>query len=72
MQSTQTPGKETHIWVKCGWKQIPETDEDVELDNYSNSPHLLRTPGTGLSAFYCIYPHRTLWMEFSHLYKGKG
>lgn len=25
MQSTQTPGKGTHIWVKCGWKQSPET-----------------------------------------------
>lgn len=54
MQSTQTPGKETHIWVKCGWKQISETDGDVELNHYSNSAHILRTPATGLRAFYCI------------------
>lgn len=54
MQSTQTPGKETHIWVKCGWKQISETDGDVELNHYSNSAHILRTPATGLRASYCI------------------
>lgn len=63
MQSTQTPGKETHIWVKCGWKQIPETDEVVAFNNYSNSSYILRTTGMGLRAFYCIQPHRTLWME---------
>lgn len=71
MQSTQTPGKETHIWVKCVWKQIPETDGDVELNNYSNSSCILRTPGMGPRAFYCIQPHNHSVDKINYLIKEK-
>lgn len=34
--------------------EIPETDGDVELNNYNNSSHIRRTPDLGLRAFYYI------------------